>query len=105
MSGSSRSSLELEVFGGAGRENGVDGWVSLVSSQASAASSAGCENLSDLNLVTGHRPVFRFEIGFWPKEHQKSIQKKCSNWVNNLHFYVFIIRNIYITVAWYFRRL
>lgn len=71
----SRSSLELAVFGDAGRGDEVDGSVSLVSSQENAASSAGCENLSDLTLITGHCPVFWFKIRFWPKENQKSIQK------------------------------
>lgn len=80
----------------------MDGLLGLASSQGSAASSAGCENLSDLILVSGHWPVFWFKIRFWPKDTQKSTEN-CSNWVNNLHF--FKIGNIYITVAWYFRRL
>jgi len=60
--GFSRSSLELEVFGGAGGVNRVPGSVSLASFQESAASSAGCEDLSDLTLITGYCPIFWFKL-------------------------------------------
>lgn len=60
---------------GAGKGNGVHAPVTLASSQDSAASSAGCESLTDLTHFTGHWPVLWLEISFWPKEKEKSILK------------------------------
>lgn len=63
----SRSSLELEVFEGSGRLNGMHDLDTLASSQENAATSAGCENLMDQTLIRGCSPVFWFKIRFWPK--------------------------------------